>query len=502
MNPTPFDESDASDSGGGSNPARGPLTETPQPPIPDTLPVLPIRNSVLFPGIVAPLMVGRAASRRMLEESLPQNKVIGIFAQVDPRQEDPTVEGLRPVGVAAYVLKLVRQDDGNITIVVSVLERIAVRKVLSPSSPIRAEIDVLHSQPPPEDSSWQATVQQLRDYALELIRLTTEAPDQPATLVMNLQDPGRLADLLANGLNFDYEQKQQILEELDIAKRVRTVLGLVSSKLEIARLQQKIQKDVAAQFTEAQRRAYLQEQLRTIQKELGQGEESDGEQQAEGLRQRLKAAEPPEEVFAQADRELKRLARIHPASPEFSVIVTYVETLAELPWSKLTPDNLDLDHAQKLLDNDHFDLAKVKRRLIEYLAVRKLNPTGHGPILCFLGPPGVGKTSLGQSIADALGRKFVRLSLGGVRDEAEIRGHRRTYVGAMPGRLMQELRRAGSRNPVMMLDEIDKIRGRLSRRSRQRLARGARSPAEPHLRRSLSRRPLRSFPNHIRRHRQ
>ncbi len=250
-------------------------------------------------------------------------------------------------------------------------------------------------------------------------------------------------------------QKQAILEELDVEKRVRAVQAGISAQLEIAEIQQKLQKDVQSQFSEAQRRAYLREQMKAIQRELG--EDSGTSDQIEQLRKRLEEAKPPADVLAQADRELKRLDVIPPASPEYSVIVSYVETIAELPWSKLSEDNLDLDQAQQILDRDHYDLEKVKRRLIEYLAVRKLNPQGHGPILCFLGPPGVGKTSLGQSIADALGRKFVRMSLGGIRDEAEIRGHRRTYIASMPGRIIQELRRAGTRNPVMMLDEIDKI---------------------------------------------
>src|SRR5205807_6668101 len=225
---------------------------------------------------------------------------------------------------------------------------------------------------------------------------------------------------------------------------------------EIAEIQQRLQKDVASQFSDAQRRAYLRSQLKAIQRELGEAD-AGGEEQAEQLRTRLKEAKPPEEVMKQAERELKRLDFIPPASPEYSVIVSYVEIISDLPWNKLSEDNLDLDRAQQVLDRDHYDLEKVKRRLIEFLAVRKLNPQGHGAILYFLGPPGVGKTSLGQSIADALGRKFARLSLGGVHDEAEIRGHRRTYIGSMPGRLIQEIRRAGSRNPVLMLDEIDKV---------------------------------------------
>jgi ATP-dependent Lon protease len=247
-----------------------------------------------------------------------------------------------------------------------------------------------------------------------------------------------------------------MLEELDVEKRVAAVQKQISAQLEIAQIQEKLQKDVASQFSDAQRRAYLRSQIKAIQHELGEGETGSDEQVAQ-LRKRLEEAKPPPEVMKQAERELKRLDFIPPASPEFSVIVSYIEIIADLPWNNLSQDNLDLDQAQQILDRDHYDLEKVKKRLVEYLAVRKLNPTGHGPILCFLGPPGVGKTSLGQSIADALGRKFVRISLGGMRDEAEIRGHRRTYIGSMPGRIIQELRRAGTRNPVFMLDEIDKI---------------------------------------------
>jgi len=275
-------------------------------------------------------------------------------------------------------------------------------------------------------------------------------------MVLNIDNPEHLADFLAPNLNVDVSQKQAILEEPDVTKRVQAVQKHISAQLEIAQIQEKLQKDVASQFSDAQRRAYLRSQIKAIQHELGEGE-TGSEEQVSQLRERLQKAEPPPEVTAQAERELKRLDFIPPASPEYSVIVSYIEIIADLPWKKLSEDHIDLDQAQQILDRDHYDLEKVKRRLIEYLAVRKLNPNGHGPILCFLGPPGVGKTSLGQSIADALGRKFVRISLGGMRDEAEIRGHRRTYIGSMPGRIIQELRRAGTRNPVFMLDEIDKI---------------------------------------------
>jgi ATP-dependent Lon protease len=430
-----------------------------RPKIPDTVSILPTRGVAVFPGIIASLSIGRPGSRKLLEESLPQSKVIGIFAQKDPEKDDVGPNDLHRVGVAVSVMKLLRQpDDSGVVIVVSALDRIAIKNVVADKPYLRAEIEVLHSTPPPkEDKQWQAMMRQLRDSALELIALVPEAPTHAAVLVRTIEDPSLLTDLIANSLSLDTAQRQDLLEELDVVKRARTVLTRVSGQLEIARLQQKIQKDVAQQFTEAQRRAFLREQIRSIQKELGEDAEGGPEQQVAELRKRLEEAKPPKDVMEQAERELKRLGQLHPASAEFPVIVSYVETLAELPWDKLTEDNLDLERAQQILDRDHYDLEKIKRRLVEYLAVRKLNPTGHGPILCFLGPPGVGKTSLGQSIADALGRKFVRIALGGMRDEAEIRGHRRTYVGAMPGRIIQELRRAGTRNPVMMLDEIDKI---------------------------------------------
>ena len=335
------------------------------------------------------------------------------------------------------------------------LRRFALRKVIATAPYLRAEVELLNSKLPPANKEWEATFRNLRDSAAKLLELTPDVPEQARAAVLSVEDPEQLADFLAPNLNVEIAQKQAILEELDVEKRLASVQTAISSQLEIAQIQQKLQQDVQSQFSDAQRRAYLREQMKAIQRELG--EEVGAADQIERLRKRLEEAKPPDEVLAQAERELKRLDVIPPASPEYSVIVSYVETIAELPWSKLSQDNLDLDQAQKILDRDHYDLEKVKRRLIEYLAVRKLNPRGHGPILCFLGPPGVGKTSLGQSIADALGRKFVRMSLGGIRDEAEIRGHRRTYIASMPGRIIQELRRAGTRNPVMMLDEIDKI---------------------------------------------
>jgi len=426
------------------------------PRIPQELSILPLREFVMFPGSVLPLTVSRPASIKLLDETLPLTKIVGFLTQREEEKEEPAPPDLYHVGTAAIVLKLLRQAENNIVVVVQGLRRFAMRKIVATQPFLRAEIDLLKTIVPEQTAEWQAEFQNLRDSAVRLSQLRPDMPEETAAIIRNIEDAEQLADFLAPHLDISVAERQSILEELDLSKRVRAVQKHISAQLEVAQIQQKLQKDVQSQFSDAQRKAYLRGQLKAIQRELGEGDTGADEHIAV-LRTKLEAAKPPAEVLAQAERELKRLDIIPPASPEYSVIVGYVEAIAELPWSKLSEDNLDLDKAQQILDRDHYDLTKVKRRLIEYLAVRKLNPLGQGPILCLLGPPGVGKTSLGQSVADALGRKFVRMSLGGIRDEAEIRGHRRTYIGSMPGRIIQELRRAGTRNPVMMLDEIDKI---------------------------------------------
>jgi ATP-dependent Lon protease len=429
-------------------------TKTPQ--IPEELSILPVRGFVVFPGTIVPLNVRRPASIALLDETLPRTKVIGLLTQRDEAQEDPQPQDLYPVGTAALVLKMIRHADDHVVLIARGLQRFKLRKIVATAPFLRAEIDLMKSISPAPSKEWEAKFRNLRDSSARLFELTPETPEQARLMILNIGDPEQLADFLAPNLNVDVAQKQAILEEPNVEKRVEVVQKQISAQLEIAQIQEKLQKDVASQFSDAQRRAYLRSQIKAIQHELGEGE-TGSEEQMEQLRTRLKEANPSEEVMKQAERELKRLDIIPPASPEYSVIVSYIEIIADLPWNKFSEDHIDLDQAQQILDRDHYDLEKVKRRLIEFLAVRKLNPQGHGAILCFLGPPGVGKTSLGQSIADALGRKFVRISLGGMRDEAEIRGHRRTYIGSMPGRIIQELRRVGTRNPVFMLDEIDKI---------------------------------------------
>lgn len=439
-------------------PASGEISPTiPAPSLPEILSVLAVRNTVVFPGTIAPLSVGRPESIKLLEESLPQSRIIGVITQRVAEKDQPEPDDLYRVGTACQVLKLVRQSESSALLLVSAQQRFGMRRVLQAQPYIRAEVEALASTAAPVGQpEWEAALKGLRETAIQLLELTPGAPEELREMVKGIADGGMLADFVANYLNLDATQKQTVLEELDVVRRVRAVHQQVSAQLEIARIQQKLQQDVSSQFTDMQRRAYLREQIRAIQRELGEEEEG-VEEQIALLRKKLADAGPPPAVLESTERELKRLNYIPSASPEYSVIVSYAETIAELPWNKLSKDNLDLDRAQEILDRDHFDLTKVKRRLIEYLAVRKLNPSGQGAILCFLGPPGVGKTSLGQSIADALGREFVRISLGGMRDEAEIRGHRRTYIGSMPGRIVQELRRCGTRNPVIMLDEIDKL---------------------------------------------
>ena len=425
------------------------------PIIPPVLPILPVRGTVIFPGTIIPLGIGRPSSRKLLDESLAKSKVIGLATQVDEDVEEPGFSDIHPIGTAAIALKLIRQPDETLTLIVHGLRRIKLTGAKQTRPYLTARV-TKPKQVPGKGKRFVATINQLRELAQELIELTPNAPDQALTMLMNIEQPGALVDYVAANLDVEVEDKQALLNELSIPVRAAKTHKLLSQQLQIVRLQNKIQADVEANISEGQRRFYLREQMKAIQEELGEGGDGTAEV-IDGLRKRLVEAAPPQQVMAEAERELGRLEMVPPASPEYSVILSYVELLADLPWDKASEDNLDLDRAREILDRDHFNLDKVKTRLIESLAVRKLNPDGRGAILCLAGPPGVGKTSLGKSIAEALGREFARISLGGVRDEAEVRGHRRTYIGAMPGRLIQDIRRCGTNNPVIMLDELDKL---------------------------------------------
>lgn len=417
------------------------------------MPILPIRNAVLFPGMVVPLTIGRKASRKLIED-LKGGK-LGVFTQKSDTDEEPAAADLHSVGVTGQVMRIIKQSADTLVAILNVKERVALVSAGVPSPYLKAKVQKLHCAEPIQTPEWTAEISSLRQSALSLLEHKEDVPDQVSVFIRNIDDPGKLTDFIAGGIDMELEERQKLLEELSVEQRVKFLQVKVASQLHIAELQEKIQKDVQSQFGEMQRRAWLSEQKKVIEKELGEG--GDDADDLTKLKIKLDEAKLPKAARTQADRELKRLNHVPSGSPEASVIMTYLETLAEMPWAKTTEDNLDLKHARQVLDKDHFGLEKVKRRLVEYLAVRKLNPKGRSPILLLLGPPGVGKTSLGQSVARALGRKFARISLGGVRDEADIRGHRRTYIGAMPGRLVNEVRRSGAANPVILLDEVDKL---------------------------------------------
>jgi ATP-dependent Lon protease len=427
--------------------------------IPSLLPILPIRNIVVFPGTVMPLNVGRQKSKNLLDEVMPGEKVIGVVTQKNAEVEDPAYNDLYTVGVACMILKLFKLPDGNQSIIVHGLVRFRLLSVDQTEPFAMGRIEVIEDVVVPSPGL-DALVASVRQQANRVIELSPNTPDEAAQVLNSISAPSALADFLAANLPVDkgdITEKQRMLEEMDVEKRLRMIAARLATQLDVLELQNKIQSQVKENIDKSQRRYYLQEQLKAIRKELGDQDPSSAGGEVESLRTKLDAAKLPEPVMKEANRELGRLEGIPSASPEYGVIRTYLQILSELPWSILTVDKIDLKEARAILDRDHHDLDKVKRRIIEYLAVRKLKPDGGGAILCFVGPPGVGKTSLGKSIAESMGRKFIRVALGGVRDEADIRGHRRTYIGSMPGRIIAELRKAGTRNPVMMLDEIDKL---------------------------------------------
>ncbi|NIA07257.1 MAG: endopeptidase La, partial [Actinobacteria bacterium] len=422
--------------------------------VPTELAILPIRNGVAFPGTVMPLTIGREKSKRLLDDILPEIKVVGIFAQKDAQVEDPTFDDLYSVGCACVILKLLKVPEGNLSIVVHGLTRVAIKKPLTTEPYHRAQVVVLEDKV--EDSNdLEALTLSVRETAGKIINLSVNVPDEAALVLDNISEPGALADFLAANVTAKLTDKQELLETIDAKKRLSRLTKLMGQQVEVLELSNQIQTEVRESIDKNQREYFLHEQLKAIQKELGQADQRTTE--VAELEEKITQAEMPEDVEKEARRELERMSKIPVQSPEYSVSRTYVDWLCEIPWSTATVDNLDIRRAGRHLDNDHYDLEKVKKRILEFLAVRKLKPDGRSPILCFVGPPGVGKTSLGKSIAAALGRKFIRISLGGIRDEADIRGHRRTYIGALPGRIIQEIRKAGSHNPVFMLDEVDKI---------------------------------------------
>jgi ATP-dependent Lon protease len=433
------------------------MTEKQEPEPPDIVAVLPLRETVLFPQAVLPLSAGRASSVRLIEEAVRASRLIGVVTQRDPAADEPGAAGLYPVGVLARIHKAVKQADGTVRLVVQGLSRFRLVEVLEDKPFLRARVQALTD---PSDAAGDVESQALMRNAVALFRkvvaLSPLLSDEAANLPVNILDPGTLADVIAAALpTLSTVVKQEVLEALDVRLRLQTIVAALTKEAEVLELGSKIQSEVQSEVSKTQREYYLREQMKAIQKELGASDERT--QEIEELRAKIEASGMPEEAHKEATRELDRLAKMPPAAAEYTVARTYLDWLIAMPWRTETVDNVDIAEARRVLDEDHVGLDKVKERILEYLAVKKIRPEGKGPILCFVGPPGVGKTSLGKSIARALGRKFHRLSLGGMRDEAEIRGHRRTYIGALPGQIVQGLRRAGTKNPVLMLDEIDKL---------------------------------------------
>ena len=424
------------------------------PDIPRELPVLPVRNLVIFPGTVVPLTVSRQKSKRLLDDAVAGNKLMAVFAQRSADVEDPGINDVYRVGTVAQVLKLLRMPDGTSSLLVHGVLRVGLEQFVA-TEPYWRALTNPHQDHFEPSMQTEALMYTARRTAEKVIELSPNVPDEALQILRSIEDAGPLADFLAANLSLGVVQKQELLETFDVVDRLRKVNATLQNQLEVLELSKKIQADVRKEIDKTQRDYYLQEQLKAIRKELGEADPRAGE--LAELKQRIEAVNMPDAVLNEARREFERLERISPASSENGVIRDYLDWLIAMPWHEQTEDLLDLERAEQVLNADHYGLEKIKRRILEYLAVRKLNPTGKSPILCFAGPPGVGKTSLGKSIARALGRKFIRIALGGIRDEADIRGHRRTYIGSIPGRLIQEIRKAGSRNPVIMLDELDKL---------------------------------------------
>jgi len=432
--------------------------ETPKAPRRQDLAILPLRNTVLFPQVVVPLAVGRPKSVRLIEEAVKHERPIAILTQRNADTDDPESGDLYQVGTVARILKVVKIASDNYSVIIQGQGRIRLDE-LSQEEPFFSGsftyIDDESTPDPAEEVEIEALFMNLKSTAKQVVKFIEEMPKEASQMVDGVNDPGQLCDFVAANMDISPEEKQSILETVDLKDRLKTVVTLLARQLEVLRVSDKIQSQIKEEIDKNQREYYLRQQLKAIKEQLG---ELDGEgNDLEDLAASIEEGDLPDEVRDVGRKQLNRLRMMQPASSEYGVTRTYLETLVDMPWKTSTDDHLNIREAQVILDEDHYDLLKVKKRIIEYLAVRKLKNDMKGPILCLAGPPGVGKTSLGRSVARALGRKFVRISLGGVHDESEIRGHRRTYVGALPGRIVQAMRKAGTNNPVLMLDEIDKV---------------------------------------------
>jgi ATP-dependent Lon protease len=424
--------------------------------IPTTLPLLPVRDVVIFSDMLLPLFVGREKSVRAVEAALSKDRFLVVATQKDPAVEDPKADDIFTVGTVSRILRILKLPDGRVKALVQGFAKARIKKYVQKRSYFRVSIELLEE---PEatlpDLQVEALMRNVRDHSEKILALRGEMTGDVGSILESIDDPGKLADLVASNLRLKIEEAQQIIELIDPIARLHKVHDLLSREVELSAMQAKIQSEVKDEISKNQRDYFLREQMRAIHKELGELDEKS--QEVDEYKKAIKRAGMPKQALEEAEKQLRRLEQMHPDSAESSVVRTYLDWLTEMPWKKATKDVIDIQQAKEVLDRDHFGLDKIKDRILEYLSVRKLNPNIKGSILCFVGPPGVGKTSLGQAIAKAMRRKFIRISLGGIRDEAEIRGHRRTYIGAMPGRILQGLKSCGTRNPVFMMDEIDKV---------------------------------------------
>ena len=424
--------------------------------IPTVLPMMPLRDVVIFSDMLLPLFVGREKSVRAVEEAVSQDRFMLVVTQKDPGIENPKASDIYNVGTVARILRMLKLPDGRLKALVQGVARAKIAKYVRKRSYYRVQIEILEDAAVPEISlEVEALMRNVRENSEKILALRGELTGDVVPILESIEDPGKLADLVASNLRLKIDESQNLLEIIDPVERLKKVNDVLSREVELSSMQAKIQSDVKDEISKSQRDYFLREQMRAIHRELG--DQDDKLQEIEDYRKKIKKAKMPKDALAESEKQLRRLEQMHPDSAESSVVRTYLDWLVEMPWSKSTKDFIDVKKAKETLDGDHFGLEKVKDRVLEHLSVRKLNPKMKGPILCFVGPPGVGKTSLGQAIAKAMKRKFIRISLGGIRDEAEIRGHRRTYIGALPGRILQGLKQCGANNPVFMMDEIDKL---------------------------------------------
>ena len=422
--------------------------------IPSELSLLPLRNTVLFPGVVLPITVGRDKSIKAVTDAYKSHKLIGVVAQKDSSVEDPTAKDLENVGTVAKIVKQIKMPDGGTTIIIQGKSRFAIDSVIMEEPYFKANINLIFEEEPPKDPDFEAYVSNIKDLATEIIQLSPNIPTEASVILKNIENPSFLIHFVSSNLTIDIREKQKILELNNIRERADLLMQFLQKELQFAELKNKVTNKTRAEIDKQQREYFLQQQLKSIKEELG-GDPN--ERETKELQKRAEGKKWPDTAKETFRKGIEKLERMHPSTPDYSVVYNHLDLLLDLPWLDYTQDVYDLDKAKEILDHDHYGMQKIKERILEYLAVLKLKGDMKSPILCFYGPPGIGKTSLGRSIANAIGRKYVRLSLGGIHDESEIRGHRKTYIGAMPGRIVQNIRKIQSSNPVMILDEIDKV---------------------------------------------